>query len=57
MSKDAVIRTEILGNDGVHEWGKLYFKSGLVVDWCENLKARTEMLAAIRNNLRTTPQK
>ena len=45
------VRVEVLGNDGVHEWGRTHYEDGTIINWTENLQARREFEAAIRDEL------
>jgi hypothetical protein len=47
---NSVVKTEILGNDGVHEWGRTTYKNGLVINWMENLKARNVLFKSIADD-------
>lgn len=46
------MRTVVLGNDGVHEWGVTYDEVGRVLySWHENLEARRKMLELVATDL------
>ena len=51
MSEPKPIRCDVLGNDGVHEWGVTYYSDGSSIRWMENLRAKRELIDALRTSI------